>query len=341
MVKKIILTEEEKDYIKEHYLKGELSISMIAKNLQLDRGVVIRNAKEMGVNKVFPNKTQGKRFEWNEERDDLLKQLYDSDELTVVDIAEKFGISEDTITKRARILDIWKKPKTRYSLKPKDVDFIRDRASSMSIVQIANELGISEDFVSKKIKEMNLTNLYFDELKKKWKLKKTKNQERIELFYLNNKRPGVTPWNDDDFLWDISDPYLTTYDVGEKWNLSASHIGRVRQQLLGKMKATPKLQGSMTQIEKEVSILLVEELDLVYFFEHRIGKWNVDFYLGNKLCIEVQGSYWHASESVKDKDNRKKQELEEMGYVIFYIEEEGFSSKKDHIKKELLGLLQQ
>lgn len=48
MVKKIILTEKEKDYIREHYSKGELSISRIAKNLQLDRGLVMRNAKEMG-----------------------------------------------------------------------------------------------------------------------------------------------------------------------------------------------------------------------------------------------------------------------------------------------------
>ena len=167
MVKKIILTEKEKDYIREHYSKGELSISRIAKNLQLDRGVVMRNAKEMGINKVFPSRTQGKMFEWNEEKDDLLKELYGSDELTVVDIAEKFGISEDSITKRARILNIWKKPKKRYSLKPEDINFIRDRASSMSIVQIANELGISEDFVSRKIKELNLTNLYYDELKKK------------------------------------------------------------------------------------------------------------------------------------------------------------------------------
>lgn len=339
MVRKIQLTKKEKDFIRHHYSVGEMSISEIARELGYDRGVVMRNAKEMGLEKVFPKGIQGNKYDWTKEKDELLIKLYDSTELTVVDIAEKFGISEDSITKRARHLGVWKKKKTQY--RDEDIDYIKDRASSMSISNIANHLNMSHEFVRRKIKELGLNELYYDKKKEEWSIKKIEEEQRVENFYLNRKRPGLTPLDDDSFLWDLSNPHYTTYYLGRKYDLHPSTIGIWRKKLLGEMRAAPKTDGGMTEIERKVSVMLEENFDVVYFFEHCIGKWNVDFYLGNKKIIEVQGERWHSSDKVKEKDKRKNKELTELGYSIIYIHELDFDKNQDTIKKQILGLLQQ
>ena len=339
MVRKIELTKEEKDFIKHHYAVGELSISEIARQLGYDRGVIKRNADKMGLVKVFPKGTRGKPFLWTKERDELLNKLYGSNQVTVVEIAEKLGTSEDTATKRAKILGLNKVSKVPYT--ESDIDYIRDKAQSISISKIANHIGLSHEFVRQKIQELGLKNIYFDEKKKEWALMRQKEKERIEKFYESRKRPGEAPITDDEFLWDLSNPAYTTYYLGEKYDLDPATIGNWRKRLLGDFRASPNPKGKMTKLESDVSKILINDFDVTYFFEHKIEKWNVDFYLGNKKIIEAQGSAWHNSEKVIEKDRRKKKELEELGYSILYIHENDFYNNKENIKKEILGLLQQ
>ena len=66
---------------------------------------------------------------------------------------------------------------------------------------------------------------------------------------------------------------------------------------------------------------ILEELELSYLYEHKIGKYKVDFYLGFKLVIEVQGDYWHSLEKTKEQDRMKKEYLENLGYTVLYIYE--------------------
>lgn len=339
MVRKLELTQEEKEFIRHHYGLAELSISEISRQLGYDRGVIMRNAKEMGLEKVFPKGSRGKKYNWTPERDNLLIELYQSNQLTVVDIAEKLGTSADSTTKRARTLGVWKNAKIPYT--EEDLAYIKDRAQSMSIGQIANHIGLSHEFVRQKISEMGLTNLYFDKKKEQWELKRRNEERRIEEFYKNRKRPGTAPIDDDNFLWDLSNPHYTTFDLGEKYDLSPSTVGIWRNKLLGKMRATPKQQNSMTELETKISRVLIESFDITYFFEHKIGKWNVDFYLGNKKIIEAQGVRWHASEKVKEKDERKFNELTDLGYSILYIHELDFEKNQDEVEKQILGFLQQ
>ena len=240
----------------------------------------MRNAKEMGLVKVFPKGTRGKKFIWTEEKDKLLIELYASSELTVAEIAEKLGTSEDTTTKRARFHNIWKKPKTIYT--EEDIDYIKERAQSMSITEIANHVGLSNEFVRLKIKELGLTSVYFDKKKERWELKQEKERARINQYYIDRKRPGVTPIEDDEFLWDLSNPHYTTFFLGEKYDLNPSTIGNWRKKIFGDFKAAPKASGSMTELEYKISEILKNVFDKTYFFAYQIGKWNIDFYLGDK-----------------------------------------------------------
>lgn len=338
MVRKIELTKEEKDFITLHYSKAELSISDIARHLGYDRGVIVRNAKEMGLEKIFPNRVQGKKFKWTKDKDDMLIDMYNSNRVTVYDIANKFGISEDTVTKRARTLGIFKNKKVKYT--DEDIEYIKDRAQSISIAKIANHLKLSEEFVRQKTKELGLNNLYYDKKQEEWAIKKRLKAQEVEDFYLNRKRPGYAPINDDTFLWDLSNPYYTTYDLGIKYDLNPSTIGLWRKKLLGEIRASPKNIDTMTEIEHKVSTLLIENFDVTYFFGHKIGKWSVDFYLGNKKIIEVQGDRWHVGEKVEDKDKRKFDELTSLGYQILYLNECDYYQNHDKIKQQILGFLQ-
>ena len=64
---------------------------------------------------------------------------------------------------------------------------------------------------------------------------------------------------------------------------------------------------------------ILEDLDLAYMYEKQIMNWKVDYYLGNKTIIEVQGEYWHSLNKVKEKDKRKFTELKNNGYTIIEI----------------------
>ena len=87
--------------------------------------------------------------------------------------------------------------------------------------------------------------------------------------------------------------------------------------------------------ELEVEKIL-EELDLAYIYEKKILNWKVDYYLGQKTIIEVQGEYWHNLSKTKEKDERKFKELRDNGYVIIEIWENELSDK-DKIKAKILS----
>ena len=63
-------------------------------------------------------------------------------------------------------------------------------------------------------------------------------------------------------------------------------------------------------------------------------KW-VDFYIPEiKLCIEVQGEYWHSQPKTKMKDNRKKKLIEHLGMELIEVGELETKDKKI-LKKRL------
>ena len=81
---------------------------------------------------------------------------------------------------------------------------------------------------------------------------------------------------------------------------------------------------------------ILEEMDLAFIYEKKILNWKVDYYLGLKTIIEVQGEYWHNLDKVKEKDERKFKELRNNGYKIIEIWENELSNK-DKIKAKILS----
>ncbi len=63
--------------------------------------------------------------------------------------------------------------------------------------------------------------------------------------------------------------------------------------------------------------------------EYKIGRFYIDFYLPDrKLAIEIDGDYWHAKPSVKEKDARKDNFLQNKGIDIFRIKESEINQKQ-------------
>ena len=327
MPKKIILTEKEKDYIIEQYALPNLSISDIARNLKLDRGVVKRFAKEIGITKKFASKTRGIKYDWTSEKIEYLTQMYASDNVTVLDIANFLETSEDTVTKKAKELNLNKKIKNNF--KKEDIDFIRDKFTLLRIKEMASSINMSEESVRKKLIELNLHEEYLLNHKKEKEIKERLSTIRREV-----------PIDNDDFLWDLSNPYLSNNMIGKKWNIHPDTSGNWRRRLFGKFLYKPKSEDYYTDIEDIVRDILIE-LDIVFYFQHKIDKWSLDFYLGNKRCIEVQGIMFHSSKYQIEKDIRKKNELNNLGYSILYLEEEIIRKNPEEVKKLILGFLQQ
>ena len=75
-----------------------------------------------------------------------------------------------------------------------------------------------------------------------------------------------------------------------------------------------------SQIHQKVCLEL-RKLGLVYTIEHKIDKYFIDCYLPElKICIEVDGSYWHSDKDIRDKEKNKY--LEEQGFKLIRISEE-------------------
>ena len=73
-----------------------------------------------------------------------------------------------------------------------------------------------------------------------------------------------------------------------------------------------------TSIEAKVREHL-DGLGVIYFQEHQIGAWVVDFLVLPNLVIEANGDYWHSLRP--EVDLRKTRELEAMGYMVYRFTE--------------------
>ena len=80
---------------------------------------------------------------------------------------------------------------------------------------------------------------------------------------------------------------------------------------------------------------ILDELDLLYKDHHTIENWSVDFYLGQKIIIEVQGDYWHSDEQRVERDKRKKEDLESKGYRVLHIWESELENI-DKVKEKIM-----
>ena len=57
---------------------------------------------------------------------------------------------------------------------------------------------------------------------------------------------------------------------------------------------------------------------------------------GKKLLVEFDGDYWHSSEKVKEKDQRKLAKYKELGFDTLVIKENEFKNDKEDVKNRIV-----
>lgn len=130
----------------------------------------------------------------------------------------------------------------------------------------------------------------------------------------------------------MRNPYLSHVKIADKYGCTPEAVAK-RRQLLG---VTVRRNMSTTRLE-DAMIKIFEDLDLAYIYEKQIDKWSIDFYLGCRYCIDVNGAWIHSKEEVVKRDLRKAAWLNENGYRYLVVEESEMDWAIEKVRQFTLG----
>ena len=239
-----------------------------------------------------------------EEQIALVREEYLKGEKTVKEIAELVGVSEDTVRRKAKSLNL---AKTRKTIWTKDKIKWLQENYNLNYKVLKSHLKMDNETIRLKLIELGIE-------------RDTKH------------RPYKVDMSDKEFLADLDDPTLTAPDIVEKYKekfgVGESRIHQLRKQRGIKLRVNTLKRISSAEAKV---IKVLNKLDYLFKREMRIGKYSVDFYLGQKLCIEVQGEYWHNLPERKERDKRKKKFLESQGYKVLYLWENSLQDAEKDI----------
>lgn len=244
------------------------------------------------------------KTKFTEEQIQYVKEQYNNPYITVLEIAENLGINPSTLNRYTREWGIRKVVKTKWT--PKKIEWLKKNYNK-TYKEMLDYLNICEEVIRLKINELGL--------------KRT-----------TKYRPFKIDMKNKEFLSDLDNPRLTAPDIVEKYKdiygIGESRIHQLRKERGIKLQInTLATESGAEKIVREI----LEDLDLAYISEKRIGKYSIDFYLGFKLCIEVQGDYWHKLPRRIKSDKRKKEYLESKGYKILYLWESELDKAREDI----------
>ena len=189
------------------------------------------------------------------------------------------------------------------------VDFVKENFSTMKMKDICEQAGICDETFYRLLKALELKR------ERMWYHKIPKTEEALNI---------------------LKDPYISHVKAAEIFGVSESAVGHLRKSL----NVSVRRNFSMNLIEEKVSKIL-DELDYAYIYEKRIAQWSIDFYLGQKTCIDVHGVWSHSFEKQKERDLRKEFFLKENGYKYLIIYESELINAKQKIEEFLIGFPQQ
>ena len=305
---KIFFNKSQIELIRKMAFEGETKVNM-AKAINRNRSVVDRILKEYNI-PLMPSKCnkKGKKFEWTEERITLLKEMYNSDSYNLIDIANKLGTSYKTVSAKATKLKL-KKVRAR-EITDGDIEYFNKYYKVKTIEQMCEDRRISEFGVNKKLKLLGLKN--------------------GPVKYANRNMP-----ENDDFWKDYINPRMSGAEIADKWNLNRTTVNKWRRQDFGKHYGNKINRYVQTSGPERQFIEILNELNLTYFFQVFIAEERVDFYLGLKLIVEINGNYWHEKEKIIKKDKQKRETLEKAGFTVLTIWEDELKDK-EKIKKKII-----
>ena len=303
MSSKINLTSEQLELVK------ELAKVNIATAVGCSRTVIYRILKEFDIQLAESNRNKkGSKKTWTIEQENKLKELYGSEEYSLIDIAVYFNTSLKTITNKGKELNLVKK--RALEITKGDVEYYQNNIETKSISEMAKERRLDEYGVTKKLQLLGL--------------------KEGAVKYKNRKMP-----EGEEFWKDYINPRLTNAEIGDKWNLNSKTVGKWRRQDFGKNFRTKVNRFiSMSSPERKIAKIL-DELNMTYFFQENIEDERVDFYLGFNLIVEVNGRYYHSLDRAIKKDKEKLSKLQKAGYCVIVIWDDELDNI-NAIKKNIL-----
>lgn len=160
------------------------------------------------------------------------------------------------------------------------------------------------------------------------------------LYEILNCENIMTSKMKDMFSEDMLNQDFSHTFIASKYGLSVDAVSNFRKKYFGHKHKLVSQSNCKTSLELEVESLL-DSIDLCYFYHKEIDGYEIDYYLGQKIIIEVQGKYWHNNNNKihLEKDKKKKKYLENLGYNIIYISEDDLKNKKEEIVKNILKML--
>lgn len=238
-----------------------------------------------------------------DEYKEYIIEQYQNPEITQIQIAKNLGVCPSTLNRYARKLGIKKTLKSKWT--QDKLDWLKDNYN-LPYKELREYLELDDETIRCKINELGL--------------------KRYSK-YASGKCSSLL--NDTDFLADLYDQRLVAREISEKWDISQSRVLQLRKD--NNIKTKINFLEHSSDLELRVKLIL-DKLDVCYQEERREGRYHIDFYLGYRICLEVQGSYWHKN---READNRKKAYLESLGYTVIYLWEKDIDENYiKHILKE-------
>lgn len=316
MAEKKIFTKEQMKVAQEIASAGGTR-QQITDYLKVNRAVVDRLLRE-GTIILTPSRknTQGQKYEWTPEKIERLKEMYASDRYSLEDIMDELGTGEGSLVRKARELGIKKVRKAFWQ--PEDDQYLRDNITKVKTVkELAEAMNLTEDTICDRLKFLGIY--------EQRPIKMRASLIRDELF--------ANP----DFMAQFENPTYSHERIGRIWGISGCTVNKWRRQKFGSWQTLNDTYRGKTTAEMDFENIL-RELDLAYLYEHKIGKWKIDYYLGHHIVAEVQGEYWHSLDKTIKTDAKKKKYLESKGYMVLYILEEELHSEagRKAIKERIL-----
>lgn len=116
---------------------------------------------------------------------------------------------------------------------------------------------------------------------------------------------------------DLHNPKLSHAFLGLKWGITPEAIGHARKTRgLGVWRTN---QNTVPELKVQK---ILERLDIAFVPQKRIAQWSIDLYLGHKICIDINGTFFHLKLTVQEKDQRKAKWLYDHKYFYLTLSEE-------------------
>lgn len=281
----------------------------IAKQLNISEKRVTNLAKIFNVN--LKSKCSGKKVDIDIE---LLKYLFNNKDYSLKDMTMILNVSATTIYKKAKSLGLKYNGSTAY-ITPYEKKILTDLYinQSKSINEISKILNQQEHTIESKLWMLGLT----DKLPKKIRRKNM-------------------PYENEDFMKDYLNPYISHSSIEKKYGIKASTISNWRRRDFGKnFLQNNTILNYNTSYELKVKEIL-EELDIAYIQQKQIDKYKVDFYLGQKLCIECDGVYYHKIKL--EHDLQREYFFNNNGYYCLHLTDIDFLDS-ENLKQKIQNIL--